>query len=164
MSSLTHTHTQSLQLPSLSCSSGDAPPQSEAAAEVQIWTPADPARSSASASCSSLWLPAGERENLIANTPANRSTEWIHAFSSVKTPACVNVPPLLLAIMVSWQPTLTISWRRAGLFLTTNLWSETDRNYTLLVQTSEKLFTLSVSTSTGFWVQSLLKCSLLMGL
>lgn len=45
----------SLQLPSLRCSSGGAPLQSEAAAGEEIWTPAAPARSSASASCSSLW-------------------------------------------------------------------------------------------------------------
>lgn len=45
-------------------------------------------------------------------------------------PRRLGSPPRLLAIMMSWQPTLIISCRRAGLFLTTNLWSGGQRQET----------------------------------
>lgn len=51
-------------VPSWRCSSGGAPPQSGAAAEVETLTPADLALSSGSVSYNSLWLPVEEHGNL----------------------------------------------------------------------------------------------------
>lgn len=90
-----------------------------------------------------------------------QTVKHTEAFSRVKTPACVW-GVYLLCCWPSWSAG-SPHWPSPEGELDSSSPQTADlkhRNYTLLVQISEKLFTLT----TGFLVQSLLKFSLLMGL